>query len=80
MFNVYWYIPIAMVLFFIISPGVLITLPAQKTDCNGNKCSMWAQTINGNGGCATSILAVFVHAIIFAVLFFGVVVYAQTKL
>lgn len=80
MFNVYWYVLVGVVLFFVLSPGVLITLPAQKTDCNGNKCSMWAQTVNGKGGCATSILAVAVHTLIFGIIFVAFMFYAQTKL
>lgn len=75
MLNVYWYAVVGLVLFFVLSPGVLITLPPK-----GNGCSMWGQTINGKGGCATSITAVAVHALIFVILFLAFTFYAQQKL
>lgn len=74
MLNVYWYAVVGLVLFFVLSPGVLITLPKR------DNCSMWAQTINGNGGCATSITAVAVHALIFVIIFLAFTFYAQQKL
>ncbi len=74
MLNVYWYPVIGLVLFFILSPGILVTLPPKKD------CGMWMQTINGNGGCATSLVAVAVHALVFVVLFGAFVFFAQHKL
>lgn len=75
MLNVYWYAIVGVVLFFVLSPGVLVTLPPSK-----NGCGMWMQTTNGNGGCGTSITAVAVHALIFVIIFAGFTFYAQTKL
>ncbi len=74
MLNVYWYSLLGLILFFVLSPGVLITIPTNKN------CSMWAQTTNGNGGCATSITAVAVHALLFVLIFVGFTFFAQQKL
>jgi hypothetical protein len=72
--NVYWYALVGVILFFVLSPGVLVTLPPVKG------CGMWMQTTNGNGGCGSSITAVAVHALVFVVLFAGFTFYAQHKL
>lgn len=72
MFNVYWYALIGAVLFFILSPGVLITVPPKKD------CGMFVKAIN-NGGCATSIAAAAVHAALFGLILGGIVFYTYTK-
>ena len=56
-------ISIAAVLFFLLSPGVLLTLPPS------DMCSPIAQFLSGDGNCATSLPAVAVHTLIFALLF-----------
>lgn len=51
-------------LFFVLSPGVLLTLPP----CNGGKVLLSLQDDNDN--CATSYTAAAVHALVFGVLVF----------
>lgn len=75
---------VSAVLFFILSPGVLLTLPKAK----GTGCGVFMQLAKPQkktgessapssadreqGGCATSYAACAVHALIFGLLMFGV--------
>jgi hypothetical protein len=51
-------------LFFLLSPGVLLTLPPNKN------CDAWMELKNKEGGCATSYEAVLVHTAVFFLLAF----------
>jgi hypothetical protein len=51
------------ILFIILSPGVLLTIPANKG------CEMFMAISNKKVGCATSFVAVAVHALVWAIAF-----------
>lgn len=70
--NIYVYALIAAGLFIALSPGVLVTLPPSK-DCNA-----FGQ-IYSNKACATSIVAVLVHSLVFLLAFGGFILYRKGK-
>jgi hypothetical protein len=65
------------VLFFALSPGVLLTLPPVK-GCKSQKgvlLQLWRKDVDetcGAGGCATSWEAALVHAVVFSLVAFAV--------
>jgi hypothetical protein len=56
---------ICVLLFFILSPGVLLTLPPT---CNTD----FFMTLRNNNDCSTSYLAAAVHALIFGIVMFAI--------
>ena len=56
---------ICAVLFFALSPGVLLTLPP---NCHGKVFMAMKKDTNGSSCCATSYEAAAVHALIFGIL------------
>lgn len=65
----------AAVLFLLLSPGFLVTLPPTKG------CKPFAQLWNKNAttpNCATSVMAVFLHTLVF-VLIFAAIAYFTLK-
>lgn len=59
--NVYWYALIGAIIFLLLSPGVLLTVP------NAKGCSAMSPLMAGKKECATSGTAVAVHAALFGV-------------
>ena len=51
------------ILFFLLSPGVVLTLPANKG------CALFMALSNGKVACATSFVAAAVHALVWAIAF-----------
>lgn len=78
MLNVYYYALFASVLFVLLSPGVIVTIPKSGS----SNCSMWFELMKSKGtsGCATSLISVLVHALVFGLVFAGFIFYAQHKL
>ena len=67
------------VLFFALSPGVLLTLPPVKgceSQTKGVLLQLWRKDVDetcvGAGGCATSWEAALVHAVVFSLVAFAV--------
>ena len=54
-------------LFFLLSPGVFLTLTTNKK----SGCGYWMELKNKDGGCATSYEAVLVHTVVFFFLTFA---------
>lgn len=72
--NIYIYALIAAALFIVLSPGVLVTLPPTKD------CGAFGQIYKAeNRKCATSIVAVLVHGIVFLVAFAGFIFFRKGK-
>lgn len=66
----------ATLLFFLLSPGVLVTLPpTPNTDktAEADKCGLWFQLGAGKHGCATNWPAVILHTLLFGLLMFVLV-------
>lgn len=71
--NPYWYALIGAVIFLLLSPGIIVTVP------NSKDCGAMIPIIRGKKECATSMLAVLVHSIIFGVVFAVAVFIVKTK-
>lgn len=71
--NVYWYALIGAIIFFIASPGVVLTIP------NSKDCSVLLPLVKGKKECATSFQAVAVHALVFGAVMLIAIFIAQTK-
>ena len=57
---------VGTVLFFVLSPGILLTLPPK---CDGKTLAAMSDDENG---CATSYSSVVVHSVVFALVVYGV--------
>lgn len=71
--NVYWYALIGAVLFLLLSPGVLVTVP------NDKGCDVMSPLMSGKKQCATSGKAVAVHALLFAVVMLIIIFFFKNK-
>jgi hypothetical protein len=71
--NVYWYALAGAILFFALSPGVLLTIP------NSKDCSVMIPIIRGKKECATSFAAVAVHSLVFGAAMAIFILIAQYK-
>lgn len=70
--NLYVYALVAAILFFILSPGVVLTLPPTSG------CGSFAQ-LGSNQSCATSYTAVGLHALVFLIVFVGFIMWRKKK-
>lgn len=68
--SMYMYALVAAVLFFAITPGVIITLPPTSG------CGAFIQ-LNNNSSCASSYIAAGVHAIVYLIIFVGFIMYRR---
>lgn len=64
---------LAGVLFFILTPGVLLTLPPE------NGCDIFVQLGKHNGGCATGWGPAVVHSVVFAFVMFLICFFYSSK-
>jgi hypothetical protein len=71
--NSYWYALVGAILFLLLSPGILVTVP------NSKDCGAMIPIIRGKKECATSILAVLVHSVIFGAVFAVTIFIIKTK-
>lgn len=74
MTSLYIFALVGAALFFLLSPGVIVTIPGVKG------CSMWLNISNNKAGCATSLQAVALHTFVYVILFSAFIFYAKTKL
>lgn len=59
-------------LFLLLSPGVILTLPPNKKETDSD-CGIFFQLANGNNNCATSWYSVLVHTVVFGIISYVVV-------
>lgn len=70
--NKYIYAVVAGLLFFALTPGVILTLPPSSN------CGPFIQ-LNTSKSCATSYIAAFVHALVFIVVFSGFIMWRKNS-
>lgn len=70
--NLYVYALVAAILFFFLSPGTVLTLPPQSG------CGPFIQ-LSSSKSCATSYIAVTLHALIFLIVFVGFIMWRKKK-
>ncbi len=73
--NTFITLALAFFLFVLLSPGVLLTLPPKSfvDPSNSASCGPFLQ-LTGDAGCATNWVAVFVHALVFTLALWVVLV------
>jgi hypothetical protein len=67
---------VTTLLFFLLSPGVLVTLPPTHNadgTADKDKCGILLQLAHGKGGCATNWAAVILHTLLFGLIMFVIV-------
>jgi hypothetical protein len=67
---------VTTLLFFLLSPGVILTLPASTSPDNASeeqKCGVLFQLAHGKHGCATNWSAVILHTLLFGLIMFVIV-------
>lgn len=70
--NLYVYALVAAILFFILTPGTVLTLPPQSG------CGPFIQ-LSSSKSCATSYTAAALHALVFLIVFVGFVMWRKKK-
>lgn len=70
--NLYVYALVAAILFFFLSPGTVLTLPPQSG------CGPFIQ-LSSSKSCATSYIAVALHALVFLIAFVGFIMWRKKK-
>lgn len=70
--NLYMYALVAAILFFILTPGVLLTIPPSSG------CGPFLQ-LTKNKSCSTSYIAAGVHALVFLIVFAGFIMWRKQK-
>lgn len=70
--NLYMYALIAAILFFILTPGVLLTIPPSSG------CGLFVQ-LTKNKSCSTSYIAASVHSLVFLIVFVGFIMWRKQK-
>jgi Protein of unknown function (DUF3339) len=70
--NLYMYALVAAILFFILTPGVLLTIPP------ASGCGLFVQ-LTKNKSCSTSYMAAGVHTLVFLIVFTGFIMWRKQK-
>jgi hypothetical protein len=65
---------VTTLLFFLLSPGVILTLPpTPNKDSGADQCGVWFQLGAGKHGCATNWPAVVLHTLLFGLLMYVII-------